>query len=37
MSVTHQSNPTGAAKDALDQGRAYAFWTADRGDVYVSW
>ncbi|ABD87768.1 hypothetical protein [Rhodopseudomonas palustris] len=37
MSVTHQSNPTGAAKDSLDQGRALAFWTADRGDVYVSW
>ncbi|MBB1092261.1 hypothetical protein HUU61_13270 [Rhodopseudomonas palustris] len=37
MSVNHQSNPTGDAKDALDQGRAYAFWTADRGDVYVSW
>uniref|UniRef100_Q07S48 Uncharacterized protein n=1 Tax=Rhodopseudomonas palustris (strain BisA53) TaxID=316055 RepID=Q07S48_RHOP5 len=37
MSVTHQSNPTGAAKDSLDQGRALVFWTADRGDVYVSW
>jgi hypothetical protein len=37
MSVTHQFNPTGTAKDALDQGHAYAFWTADRGDVYVSW
>lgn len=37
MTVTHQSNPTGAAKDALDQGRAYAFWAEDRGDVYVSW
>jgi len=36
MTVTHQSNPTGAAKDALDQGRAFAFWAADRGDVYVS-
>jgi hypothetical protein len=37
MTVTHQSNPTGAAKDALDQGRAHVFWSADRGDVYVSW
>ncbi len=37
MSINHQSNSTGAAKDALDEGRAYAFWTADRGDVYVSW
>jgi hypothetical protein len=37
MSVNHQSNPTGAAKDALDQGQAYAFWTEDRGDVYVTW
>jgi hypothetical protein len=37
MTVTHQSNPTGAAKDALDQGRAFAFWAPDRGDVYVSW
>jgi hypothetical protein len=37
MTVTLQSNPTGAAKDALDQGRAYAFWSEDRGDVYISW
>jgi hypothetical protein len=37
MTVTHQSNPTGAAKDALDQGRAFTLWAPDRGDVYVSW
>ncbi|WNJ89791.1 hypothetical protein [Bosea sp. 685] len=29
--------PTGATKDAIDQGRAVAMWTADRGDVYISW
>ena len=38
MTVSHQSSaPTGAAKDAIDQGRAYVFWTEDRGDVYVTW
>ncbi|WP_377830928.1 hypothetical protein ACFKHW_39895 (plasmid) [Bradyrhizobium lupini] len=37
MSVHHQSNPTGAAKAALDQGQAYVFWTEDRGDVFVTW
>lgn len=38
MTVTHQSSaPTGAAKDAIDHGRAYVFWTEDRGDVYVTW
>lgn len=33
---TSQS-PTGATKEAIDQGRAVAMWTADRGDVYISW
>jgi hypothetical protein len=37
MSVTHQSNPTGAIKDAIDQGNALAMWTADRGDIYITW
>lgn len=37
MSVTHQSNPTGAVKDAIDQGKALAMWTADRGDIYITW
>lgn len=30
-------NPTGATKDAIDRGNALAMWTADRGDVYISW
>lgn len=37
MSVTGYVPPTGAAKDAIDQGNAIALWTEDRGDVYVSW
>jgi len=31
------NNATGAIKDALDQGRAIAMWTPDRGDVYITW
>ncbi|QCI63001.1 hypothetical protein [Phreatobacter stygius] len=34
---TTSQNPTGATKDAIDQGRAIAMWTADRGDIYISW
>jgi hypothetical protein len=30
-------NPTGATKQALDQGRAFAMWSADRGNIYISW
>ena len=30
-------NPTGATKDAIDQGKAIALWSADRGDVYITW
>jgi hypothetical protein len=30
-------NPTGTTKEAIDQGKAIAIWTADRGDVYVTW
>lgn len=33
-------NPTGATKQAIDQGRAIAMWHQDRGDIgdiYVSW
>lgn len=30
-------NPTGDAKKAIESHRAMAMWTADRGDVYLSW
>jgi hypothetical protein len=30
-------NPTGATKEAIDQGRAIALWNMDRGDIYISW
>lgn len=30
-------NPTGATKAAIDQGKAIAMWSADRGDVYITW
>lgn len=30
-------NPTGDVKKAIDSHRAMAMWTADRGDVYLSW
>lgn len=30
-------NPTGDIKKAIDSGRAYAAWSADLGDIYVSW
>jgi hypothetical protein len=30
-------NPTGTTKEAIDQGKAIAMWSADRGDVYVTW
>jgi hypothetical protein len=29
-------NPTGATKEAIDQGRAIAMWSADRGDIYIT-
>jgi hypothetical protein len=37
LSVAVSSHPTGAVKEAIDQGNAFVFWTADRGDVYVTW
>ncbi|MGZ7870409.1 hypothetical protein ACXR8U_32795 (plasmid) [Methylobacterium radiotolerans] len=30
-------NPTGEVKKAIDAHRGMAMWTADRGDVYLSW
>ncbi len=30
-------NPTGEVKKAIDSHRAMAMWTADRGDIYLSW
>lgn len=30
-------HPTGATKEAIDQGRAMALWNMDRGDIYISW
>ena len=30
-------SPVGAVKEALDKGEALAFWSADRGNVYVTW
>lgn len=30
-------NPVGDTKKTLDSGRALAMWTADRGNVYLSW
>lgn len=37
MSTSPYVAPTGAAKDAIQAGNAYGFWTEDRGDVYVTW
>ena len=37
MSTSAYVAPTGAAKDAIQAGNAYGFWTEDRGDVYVTW
>ena len=34
---TTTQHPTGAIKEALDQGKALAMWTADRGNVYLTW
>jgi hypothetical protein len=34
---TTWQNPTGAIKDAIDQGKAIAMWSADRGDIYITW
>ena len=34
---TSSQNPTGATKDAIDQGKAIAMWSADRGDIYITW
>jgi hypothetical protein len=34
---TTSQHPTGATKDAIDQGKAIAPWSADRGDIYVTW
>ncbi|WP_156375650.1 hypothetical protein [Methylobacterium sp. Leaf125] len=30
-------NPVGDTKKTIDSGRALARWTADRGNVYLSW
>lgn len=30
-------HPTGATKDAIEQGRAVAAWHMDRGNIYISW
>jgi hypothetical protein len=35
--VAIDQKPTGEIKDAIDQGRAFAAWTPDRGDIYVTW
>lgn len=35
--VATDQHPTGATKVAIDQGTAIAAWTADRGDVYITW
>lgn len=37
MSNRSVRNPTGAVKEALENGDALAFWSADRGNVYVTW
>ncbi len=37
MSTSGYRPPTGAAKEAIDAGNAVGLWTADRGDVYVTW
>jgi hypothetical protein len=37
MSTSGYAAPTGQAKDAIEAGNAYGFWTEDRGDVYVTW
>ncbi len=37
MSTSGYRAATGAAKEAIDAGNAYGFWTEDRGDVYVTW
>jgi hypothetical protein len=37
MSTSGYMAPTGAAKEAIQAGNAYGFWTEDRGDVYVTW
>jgi hypothetical protein len=37
IGVATDQHPTGAAKDAIDQGIAIAAWTQDRGDVYITW
>jgi hypothetical protein len=36
-SVATNPHPTGEIKDAMAQGRAFAGWTPDRGDIYVTW
>lgn len=37
MSTSGCRPPTGAAKEAIDSGNAVGLWTADRGDVFISW
>jgi len=37
MSTSGHAAPTGSAKDAIEAGNAFGFWTEDRGDVYVTW
>jgi len=34
---TTSINPTGSVKQAIEEGRAAAMWTTDRGDIYVTW
>jgi len=29
--------PTGSVKEAFESGRSLAIWTADRGNIYLSW
>jgi hypothetical protein len=35
--ISHSYHPAGATKDAIDQGKALPMWSADRGDIYITW
>ncbi len=37
MSTSAYVQPTGAVKDAINQGNAFAAWTEDRGDISLTW
>ena len=37
LAISTSQNPTGVTKQAIDRGTAMAMWTADRGDIYISW